>query len=306
MDKETKSLEAEYDEVEEDELLEIREPDILGPRQRHQIWKTLTKLIRERSLTEKLDPEDYRMRLSHFEEFLTNLKYALSPAESEDYQTIWSHKSDFIYDYKKLIHRSELLSAAADYLARPWMQHNEIDWILLDALIYSEITTSHESMIRYPLGRINWAYAFAGGDIKKMIWTRLKMSWLVWIIRYLLPPAIIAALFFLGYQTATLVTAALYLGYLTVHLFLWPSRHRERKKEESGLHQASERIYNMITVYHFCSPPVISPITLQKQLAKATDAGAFFDGSVFAILNRVIARDREVFLPFHNSNTAVG
>ena len=298
------------------------------------IWETLPVLIRERSLAENRDPQEYKERLSSAEEFLNNLKLVLDssfakdnkkavssvtegPASTnpfilalgidKDDQTIWSHRRidevEFFgvgKDAEKAIgDQTRLLDACAEYLAQPWMQHNEIDWILLNSLMYSEILAYREGIYSGEvLGKTNWAYLLSEGNLQKSLWIRLLLYLSIWVLRHIIPPAAIGILFFIGYPNAAIVLAALYVLYLGVRMVLWPRRYRKRKKRGSDLKQAVDNFVKMGIAYSCCSPPIINPSTLREQMSKPTDIGPLFSGAIFALLSRIAARDQEVFLPF--------
>jgi len=196
----------------------IQKPEEIGKSdQLYRIWASLTELIGERSLQEDLPRLLYRSRLSSAQKFLEGLRLALTDYEElkkrreENNQLIWSHRSGpsvvgSSKDSKEFINLNVLISLAADYLACPWMQHNEIDWILLDSLVYSEGVSYRESiMTGEQLGITNWAYIIAEGDIGKSLWIRLILELWKWALRYIVPPATIATLYFLDYELSSIV-----------------------------------------------------------------------------------------------------
>ena len=264
--------------------------------------------IRKRSLQENLAPEQYLLRLAQAQRFLDDLRLALSSYQGEDAETpeIWCHRSvervtGAEKDSKGSIDGHSLQMATAYYLARPWMQHNEIDWILLDALFYGELVACREYIFSgEAIGKINWAYAFAEGNPGKAIWVRLLMDLSVWAARYILPAAVIAALFLLSYQTAAIVAAGLYMVYLAGHFVFWPRRYRRKKSRRRELKLWQDRWTQMTVAYALCEPPVISPAILREQISKPTEIGPLFSGAVFAVLDRIIGRDRDVFLPLES------
>ena len=54
----------------------------------------------------------------------------------------------------------------------------------------------------------------------------------------------------------------------------------------------------MMTVYCYCSPPVISLIRLRTYLNKALEAGPAFDGALFSILERIEKTRGDTFTTF--------
>lgn len=294
-----REIEAELDE----EFSQLR-----GSGQQHRIWSGLANLIRERSLLENLTPEQYRLRLSQAGTFLDDLRLGLSSHQGEDAETpeIWFHRSvervtGAEKNSKESIDGRSLQMATAYYLARPWMQHNQIDWILLDALVYGELVACREYVLSgEAIGKVNWAYALAEGKLEKAIWMRLLMDLSIWAMRYVVPPVVIAALLLLGYQTPAIGAAGLYVVYLTGRFVFWPRRYRRKKNRRQELKRWQDRWTQMTVAYTLCEPPVISPTILREQISKPTEIGPLFSGAVFAVLDRIIARDRDVFLPLES------
>lgn len=121
-------------------------------------------------------------------------------------------------------------------------------------------------------------------------------------MQYIIPPAVIASLLYLGYINSSFIIGCFYVLNIIIHLALWPFRHRKRKKEEKEYLVHLDRLQKMVSVYYSCKPPVISPIILDSYLKKAQDSGAIFDGITYAILNRILERDKNVFIPFETSD----
>ena len=75
---------------------------------------------------------------------------------------------------KTRIYREGLLLAAAEYLANPWLQDDQIDWILIDSLILAELSAYRESILSgQALGKINWEYIFISLSVSKYVLTAL-------------------------------------------------------------------------------------------------------------------------------------
>jgi hypothetical protein len=54
------------------------------------------------------------------------------------------------------------------------MQIRQLDWMLLDALLFTELISFQESVLSgTAFGEINWRYVIAGQDPKKLLWTSL-------------------------------------------------------------------------------------------------------------------------------------
>lgn len=272
-------LQSEYREIEEG-LNWPEKPSSIGRGdQFYRLVKDLRVKVRERSLSKSLDPSLYEDRLYKLLDFASDLRSALNhysaqaPDEKKNEQRVWYHRGDHQVsgfgkkDDEPEIYRERLLEAAAKYLANPWLQHDQIDWILIDSLIFAEISAYRESVLTgQALGKTNWAYIFTGGDIEKTCWFHLKKALGLFALRYVAPPAIIFVLYYLQYETASLIAGAGYAIYLLLHAIFWPLRYRKRKLEQKTLQEHMERLQKMVNAYYYCKPPVVSLATLRTYL----------------------------------------
>lgn len=269
------------------------------------IWASLVPLIRERSVAEGVDGDAYGRRLADANELLLDLELALNDQDFENVNSrppipVWFHRRpEHVAGTAKIeqeeIKRDMLLDATAKYLSRTWLQHPEIDWILLDALIFAEVTAYRESVMSgAAIGTANWAYVFSGGDIQKTLYLRLAGAIAGLAARYLLPIALIWGLIYSGREGAAIATGAVYGLYLLSRLFSWPNRRAVRRK----IRDASSLLEKMQQAYGYVSPPIVNPSILRGHLDDVTKAGARFDGAVFALLDRITGRDSSTFLPF--------
>lgn len=167
------------------------EPKGLGAGQLYKLITGLRAKVRERSLTERLDPAVYEDRLRKLRDLVADLRHALNgrsvdaPDEKKNEQLVWYHRADSqITDVgskgdQPQIDREWLLQGAATYLVNPWLQSDQIDWILIDFLIFAELSAYRESILTgQALGKINWAYLFSGGDVEKSYWFQTEEgSW---------------------------------------------------------------------------------------------------------------------------------
>ncbi|MGH7158431.1 MAG: hypothetical protein ACREGD_05215 [Candidatus Saccharimonadales bacterium] len=307
-------LKSDYREIEE-RLDWPEQPNGIG--KGNQFYRLITDLkvkVQERSLSEKLDPSVYEDRLYKLLDFVSDLRSALNhysvhvPDEKKNEQRVWYHRADHQItglgkkDDQPEIYRESLLEAAATYLANPWLQHDQIDWIFVDSLIVAEISAYRESILTgQAVGKTNWAYIFTGGDIEKIYWFQVKKALGFFALRYIAPPAIVFALYYFKYETASLIAGAVYAVYLLLHAVLWPLRYRKRKLEQKTLQEHTDRLQSMINAYYYCKPPIVSLATLRTYLNKAIEAGAIFDGALFSVLNRIEATRGEAFMPFTES-----
>ncbi|MGH9956801.1 MAG: hypothetical protein ACREBC_06680 [Pyrinomonadaceae bacterium] len=307
-------LKSDYREIEEG-LKWPEKPNGIGKGdQFYRLIADLKVKVRERSLSEQLDPSVYDDRLYKLLDFLSELRSALNhysvhaPDEKQNEQRVWYHRADHQItglrkkDDEPEIYRESLLEAAVTYLANPWLQQDRIDWIFVDALVFAEISAYRESILTgQALGKTNWAYIVTGGDVEKIYWFQVKKALGFCALRYIAPPPIVFALYYFQYETASLIAGAVYAVYLFLHAVLWPLRYRKRKLERKALQEHTDRLQKMINAYYYCKPPIVSLATFRTYLSKAVEAGAIFDGALFSVLKRIEAARGEAFMPFTES-----
>ena len=303
--------EAEYLKIERD-LNWPKKSDGYGHQQYYELMMGLKSKVRERSLSEGLPPSIYEDRLNKLLDCVFDLKESFDhaygskniPDRKENEQVIWSHRSDnevsgVNKEQEPRIYRERLLAAAATYLANPWLQDDQIDWIFLDSLIYAELAGYRELIFSgQALGKIHWAYMFSSGDIPKMAWYSIIMALTRFALRYLVPPLLIIALYALQFETAFQVLGVAYVAYLVLRAAYWPLRRRKEKLKDKAYKEHEDRLKKIMVAYWHCRPPVISLTTLRTFLDEAIKSGANFDGALFSILKRVETMRGEAFMPF--------
>ena len=306
-------LKAEYSHIEED-ITWPEKPKGIGGKQFYLLITDLSEKVRERSLAENLDPLLYGDRLYKLLDFASNLRGSLTdhwtffePEEKKYEQLIWYHRDNHQLkkDDEPKISRESLLETIVTYLTNPWLQHDRVDWIFIDSLIFAEISAYKESIFTgQALGKVNWSYAFTGGDTNKILLFQVTKALALFTLRYLLPPAILFLLYYFHRESAFLIVGAVYAVYLLVHAALWPLRYRKRKTEQKILQEHLDRLQKMIDAYYYCKPPILSLSTLRTYLNKAAEGRAIFDGALFSILKRVEENRGDTFMPFVKQRTS--
>ncbi len=276
--------------------------------------KKLIKTIRNRSLDERLDPYLYEERITTAFDVLSNIKSSLSAVDgglskshwSLDKQKIWFHQEDAVIggfapeENDPVINREELLTATSEYLIHSWMQIKRLDWMLLNALLFIELYSFRGAVFSgLAFGEINWRNLISGRDPKKIVLTSLLLESAKFFARYIVPPLIITGLYFLHFEKAFWGVGGIYLVYLLIKLVFWPSRYLEKKKKEQRLKKAESQILKMVRCYHFCKDPVVSPRALLQQIEEATTLEVNYDGALFSLLDRIIAKNKVMLTPWY-------
>src|SRR3990167_5423937 len=169
------------------------------------------------------------------------------------------------------IDKADLLEVADQYLSHPEVRVNKIDWILLDALVFEELSA-----------RVS--------DTRLYLTLATLISVLKFVCIYLALPT--AGYFLFTPEHETLATLG-FIGWLLVvliHLVGAPFRWQDLKR---GL--ALQRQFQ--DLYAMLGDRSMSPSNLRESLDQASVAGAELDVVVFALVDRMIASDATVFDP---------
>ncbi len=285
-------------------------PDKDRWRQVNNIKTNLITLIKERSILENLSVKEYEWRVRKAFDLVDDIKSSLTKSEglfedkakkkhwsSQKEQLIWFHMSTEVIqgeDMENLpgIDYQSLSETASSYLSNSWMQHDYIDWILLDSLIYAEIKDFREQhLMGATYGDLNWSYAFHEGDSNKQMWTEFLLPKVIFSLRYIIPATTIAILFYFNLEKTTVIVGAIYALYLLLRLVCWPKRNSQ-KREITLRKNKSEKIYEwMGRVYVCCSTPIISPGVIRKMLYDGAEDGRLFNGVVYALVDSIFLKN---------------
>ena len=122
--------------------------------------------------TQDVDAATYENRLATAIDILSRLESSLNDYTARDADPsikVWVHRdaaqaAGIAKVANEEIQRDLLLETAATYLAHPWAQHPEINWILVDSLIFAEVTAYRQAVMDGTVvGKMNWAYLLSGG-----------------------------------------------------------------------------------------------------------------------------------------------
>ena len=185
------------------------------------------------------------------------------------------------------IDKDHLLQAAAVYLGCPEICLNRLDWIFLDAIIFAELDAFGDYLLTTYGGL---ARIFAGRSQGKYFAYKLLFSALVFLVKFVIPPAFAYELGVNGHQTGAIIVVGVWALLIVWGLIGYPFRWRARQKAKKLLQQ-------LIDLYGLLGSSTISPRKLKEKLDNAANAGVVLDGAVFSIVDRIIARDATAFLP---------
>lgn len=286
----------------------------LGTSQRTRVLELLVPKLRKVSLAEGFTANDFGDRLLDAEQSVDDIAYALCAFWEQKERRSGlgpAHKSGMIW-YKpgisclnskpddwegaSPVDKDSLDEATAEYLGRPWMQLNALDWCILNGYIFDETARMGDGIKSgQAVGIINWPYVLAGGDFEKTLYYGVVSAAAKFIGRWILAPAAIATLYYFGYETAALWIAAPYGIYIAAHLALFPMRYRKRKTLRKEYRDWQEKHKKLVNIYQSVSTKVFNPTRLRELIARTENEEVFFRPAVYSILDRAIQRDPAVF-----------
>jgi hypothetical protein len=260
------------------------------------IWHgSILPSLKANALSEKWTAEQFRERCIRALRVTVDLFYALHINAGSSYakatekpQYYWIHQNFNILRTNDAtrgmsIQKDEMLRVAADYLSHPEIRTNKFDWLLLDAIVFTELDAFafHFSGFAATLANGNPAKYFALMALFKVVGVALG---------YLLLPAIAYFAFSSGHETTSWSIAGLWVVSVVWSLIGLPFRWRARRKKKALLNQ-------MLDLYRVLGDSTISPRLLKGALEKAATEGVVLDGAVFSIVDRIVARDATTFVP---------
>lgn len=246
--------------------------------------------------------DEYRVRLSWTKAVLEALFQALHSntydQTAEVARYLWEHWQSLdllsAHDPKRgfSIYKDRLLSAAALYLRHPEIRTNKLDWLFIDTIVFSELDdyAHHVFMARGNTGGPNWAAILANHNPIKYFILNIALWVLGTALSLIAPPALAYFLFVRDYRVGAVITTGVWVLLLALRIVTSPARWRARRK-------ASQLLEHLRELYRILGDITISPRKLKESLDKAVAAGASFDGAVFTIVDRAIARDPTAFIP---------
>ncbi len=247
------------------------EPDsTCRKKQFYHLAKNLIETVRRRSVEEGISPDEHGRRVGEAYELLDDLHRTLNSKNDIgqaqkvlDDQILWEHKSIYSPSLGTGFHRvlqvwsidgSALISSVRDYLEKPYLQTDRLDYLLTDALLYAEA-----SAFQQELSPID-------GPIRHR-----RTDFLVFGIKWVL---IILASFFLHSISKE---AFLLLG---IAVITFQAIKTLRQNHPWAVHAS------MLCMYLHCDSQFYNPAVIWDMCKVLRDKGAVFDGVTYDLLQR--------------------
>lgn len=185
----------------------------------------------------------------------------------------------------------KLTQAATSYLASPDSQTNHMDWLLLDVLVFAEIESGAVSFKEYltALGARVAESMANGNGFKYALW-RIAFFAVGIFFNFVAMPLGAYYLAQNGHENFALGVFGLWILLLIWGIATYPLRWRARRKFWKAYK-------SLLTAYHLLGESTISPRKLKEAIDTAIALGCHLDGAVFAIVDRITARDPTAFIP---------
>lgn len=268
------------------------------------------------------DITDYKL-------FLRKVARALGRDVTPSYSklgTLWTHASDRqLLGWEQCrVDVSELVSAYSDYKIRSEWHSDYLDWLFLDAMLYSVIyaliDNVHDDVLQ-PGDTGNWLphiqRAFANSSEKEkeyVLWLEVRLTLTLTLFRWL-PTVLLLALgiacfyvgrlpywFHHGRDPSNIGEGWPTLGWTILGLLAaWRSYRSVRWLARFGLRRRAWRMVNMLTdAYALLGARLVPTRVLQQAVEKAQDVcgrSAVFGGNFWAVLDDVCARRTAILVP---------
>jgi hypothetical protein len=186
--------------------------------------------------------------------------------------------------------REELASKVTAYIERPWLQSDLIDGAAINAFLFSALSSAMDLYRMGAFGATDWSFVL--GKVNPCAhpflnyFFGLVLSLIIFpVFRWIMFPAVAAALAYTQHATSAEVILGLWIGYFLLRLATLKRRRRSKKDADrtaSAMRAAWE---------HSCGE-VINPRRLRELVIDAEEKGAINYPSVLhTLIDRAISRD---------------
>lgn len=198
---------------------------------------------------------------------------------TDGYLTLTGTKED---DFS--ISKEDLQAYAGQYMARPWMQHDYIDWCIVDALVRWEWAAFHNDMIN-PYMSFEDEYKWVGRAVSAAV-----------LAAFLGIPA--AGVWYLysvksRWAAPAAVVLCLYAAWETIGAFrIWRAGLLTKVKAKQ---RKLDLLTGMRDAYWSLGGSVLSPTRVKDALEAAADRGVVWSQAIWPVIDGAVARNPNVW-----------
>jgi len=186
----------------------------------------------------------------------------------------------------------QLTSALAEYVERPWLQHNIIDGAAINAFLFDALSSATHLYRMGAFGRADWAHMlrFMGwhpvlSQISGLFLSLIFFPFLKWIMF----PGISAILLLQGYNTAAEVVCGVWIAFVLYGLVTLRGRRARRK-------DADRTTAAIGMAWEHSRGIVINPTRLRELVLDAEQKVWTYPSVLHTLIDRAIQRDPTAML----------
>ncbi|AND68170.1 hypothetical protein ATSB10_07160 [Dyella thiooxydans] len=210
----------------------------------------------------------------------------------------------------------ELVRVSDQYLNIPWLRHEYLDWVLVDAMMVNEVTEFGEEMKRQLWVNFSffsiWAiesYKKHQGDLDKMLKDQALAKLQAWLTKAAIFIGIPLAIgFYVAKNPDTQISHHLaigllwYAGFFALSRIWWLLRYiamrfKMRGQERNAKVKVLQLLEKMWSACSLMKGGAISARELRGALERAADAGTVWPIPIAPLVDRVIEQDGAVWTP---------
>jgi hypothetical protein len=252
------------------------------------------------------DTHKYEEEVSDIASVLKDIQMAMSSIASvrnvsaDAVDRIWSWPDNPLYSGGAAASRDNsnaLERPLAEYLNRPWLQHNLIDASAINALLFEKLAyLSYQMRSGELTGIPNWGAVLGGGNLLAEMVLNLVLPPIRFFLRWLMLPLVAWALISFGYERPAIVTIAIWSLYLLFRLIRTPARWRKRKAARETSDVADKYFHALSNAWVASCGPMINPSRLRELILIAEGCGTALPPILHTIIDRAIQRDPTALL----------
>jgi len=206
----------------------------------------------------------------------------------------------------RAIEKDSLGNVAAQYLQRPWLHHGWFEWMILDALLYSEIVAFARTLKATAPASEGFSFLSSSkhkGNFRAMSSeaARVRLTWrainFIWVAAQFGVPAYFVWTSPHEPRPWWYYACLAWIGFwLVMVLVEWTSR-RSRPREVSQWEKSWALWDKMRAMYNTLPrDAVVSPTQVRSELDRLSQEGAVWPGPAYAIIDHAIRRDPAVWV----------